>query len=259
VRPWSAGYRPPLLVAFGVLIVSGIIAASDTATPVYAATFTVNETDESLSDGVCDDICTLFDAITESQNSNGPTVDLVDLTGVSGTITLTQALPEITENLTIGGPGSDVLTIDANGSGDNPRRVFTITFEAQTDLSVQINGLRLVGGDIADDGDAFIDDSGGAIFVGSQIEVTFDDLLIENNRAREDTPSNGLGGGIYVDNASVLRMTNSTLRSNVADAAGGGIYLAENVEAALTNVTIGGVEAGNSALLGGGIFVAGQN
>src|SRR4051812_19855791 len=72
---------------------------------------------------------------------------------VTGTIKLTLAVPNITKNLTIHGPGANLLTIDANDKtpltklGDGIG-IFTIRDNnAQHLLDVSISGLTLTGGD----------------------------------------------------------------------------------------------------------------
>ena len=80
--------------------------------------------------------------------------------GLNGVITLTTGEIAFGKNLTIQGPGSDLITI----SGNNSSRIFNITSG-----NVTISGLTLTGGLASDlnDGNNFQGleaDSGGAIF-----------------------------------------------------------------------------------------------
>ena len=87
-----------------------------------AATITVN----SLSDvaNASDGLCTLREAVTAANNNvaSGAAVgecaaggssgsDTIDLTAIAGTITLTSALPDLTTDMTLNGPGATMLTV----------------------------------------------------------------------------------------------------------------------------------------------------
>ena len=80
-----------------------------------AATFTVNDTgddpDLETGDGVCATaraVCTLRAAIAEANATTA--ADVISITA-TGTIDLRTALPDITQSLTIEGPGANVLTV----------------------------------------------------------------------------------------------------------------------------------------------------
>ena len=76
------------------------------------ATFTATNTDDSGSGS-------LRQAILDANAASGD--DVITFTG-TGTITLASVLPAITDNTTITGPGTNLLTI----SGNNTVRVFTV-------------------------------------------------------------------------------------------------------------------------------------
>ena len=127
-----------------------------------------------------------------------------------GTIVLTGNDLEITDNLTIQGLGSGQLTVQMN----NGRRIFTIDNGAFfNDLDIEISGLTLTGGDVAD--------PGGAIF--SREDLTLEDTVITGNTAI------GLGGAIYSDFAN-LTINRSTISGNTTTldpsnfSSGGGVY-----------------------------------
>ena len=55
----------------------------------------------------------LRQAIIDAEANAGP--DVIDMTGINGTITLASGLPNITEDLTINGAGSSMTIIDGAG------------------------------------------------------------------------------------------------------------------------------------------------
>jgi hypothetical protein len=119
---------------------------------------------------------------------SGDTIDF----SVSGTIKITSAaLPVINKNLTIQGPGANLLTIDANDptpatkNGDGGR-VFTISDgNYQHLLDVSISGLTLTGGDTS----TF---SGGGGAINSYENLVVSDCVITGNGSAY---GNNYGGG----------------------------------------------------------------
>src|SRR4029079_17581223 len=101
--------------------------------------------------------------------------DTISLTGLTGTITLGSALPNITSELSINGPGASQLTISGNNSNF---RVFTIILSSGL---VSFSGLTIENG--------HINDVGGGIYTQSGANVNITDSTINNNFAI-------LGGGI---------------------------------------------------------------
>src|SRR5437763_4375377 len=113
-----------------------------------ATTFTVNSTgdgaDSNIHDGVCNDgggNCTLRAAIQQANSTFG--ADTINFS-VNGTINLTGALPDITGDLTINGPGSNLLTVRRDTGGFY--RIFAVSFPA----TVNISGLTVTNGLTAD-------------------------------------------------------------------------------------------------------------
>jgi hypothetical protein len=166
---------------------------------------------------------------------SGGTVDFQS--GLTGTITLGSELA-ISQNLTITGPGADVITV----SGHHASRVFDITGA----FTVDISGLT-----VADGVAAGPDYRGGGIYNnGGTLTVT--DSIFSGNTAR--TPlTGGSGGAIY--NAGTLTVTDSTFSGNTtiffSGGSGGGIYNAGTLT--VTDSTLNG----NVSLSGGGIYNAG--
>jgi hypothetical protein len=73
-----------------------------------------------------------------------PAGDAVDFQpGLTGTITLTSGQLAIDKDLTIAGPGADVITVSGNTSGTTRSRVFDITTAG---VSVTISGLTIANG-----------------------------------------------------------------------------------------------------------------
>ena len=157
--------------------------------------------------------------------------------GVPQVITVNSQLT-ITNSVAINGSGANLLTIDAQGGGDNVLdgdgfRIFEVNdSNVNNSIEVFISGLTLSGGDGAA--------SGGAI---SNFEnLTLDGVSIVDNRA-------SFGGGISNELPGALIISNSTIANNEANQGGGGISNGGDLAAA--NVTI----SGNSAASNGGAIV----
>jgi CSLREA domain-containing protein len=228
----------------------------------HAATIVVDTTDDEDNS---DDDCSLREAIYAANNDAardaciaGSGDDVIDLTGVAGTITLGGTELAISSNLTIAGPGADQLTI----SGDNASRVFNVA----DSVVVIISDVTIVKGNSTDDGGGIYNagtltinrctiasnlttDNGGGI--SSSGAATVNSSTFHDNEAERN------GGGIY-NNEATLVVNNSTFSGNRASEGtfdnygGGGISnMAEDGPAELTinNCTL----TANSAMLGGGI------
>ena len=148
----------------------------------------------------------LRDAIAKANSHAGP--DIIDLSGVSGIITLTQGPIQISGPLTIQGPGADRLVINGNASN----RIFNISnaFPAcptldGPDYLVSISGLRLTNGrrNVADS-------SGGAIY--TEHSLALDAMIVDNSVAKN---AGGLYFGIQYP-GQTLTITNSRFLRNVA-------------------------------------------
>jgi Right handed beta helix region len=166
----------------------------------------------------------------------------------SGTLRLTTALgaipinaPTAADSLTINGPGSDVLAVsgDETGNGSPDTRIFYIASPATGNPTVSISGLTLTKG-TANAGPS----DGGAIYADQGTDVTITGAAITGST----TPS-GNGAGIFA--SGDLEIANSTISGNAADSAGGGIFA--KYHTTLTNSTI----SGNTADAGGGMLTFG--
>jgi uncharacterized repeat protein (TIGR01451 family) len=198
-----------------------------------AATYTVTNTNDSGAGS-------LRQAILDAE-SNGGADEIVFNAGVSGTITLGSALPEITEDLTITGPGADVLAV----SGADSYRVFHITGGAVT-----ISGLTISHG--YPDTAGALGNYGGGLYIASPASVTLRECAITDNTL----PSDGTlaGAGIYSDGD--LTLERCTVSGNdAADNSGGGLFVFTPSLLSVTASTI----SGNSADYGGGIYIDGTS
>ena len=226
---------------------AGVLGAVLLASPAGAATFTVANTDNN-------GIGSLSQAIIDANAAAG--ADTIEFApGVTGMINLVTDLPDITDSLTIRGPGSAALTI----SGNTLYHAFTIATAGSG--GVTISGLTIDGSDTTNTGES----SGGAIAV-TDTALTLDDVTLTNNRARPtsaDTPADAFGGGLGVNNApgtGDVVITNSVMTNNVAEGTpggesdggpvgGGGAWItADNIT--VTNSTF----SENQADVGAGIF-----
>ena len=203
---------------------------------------------------------------------------------VFGTITLGGSELEFNVPVSIVGPGSDLLTIDANDAS----RIFNLN-RSVSDSDVHISGLTLTsgnagggdGGAIFADGfievflcDVVIRDSsarnGGAIFGGSELEIT--DSLFEDNVATADggsiffeteldllrstvrtSQAGGDGGGIAATDAFGVRLQRSLLDSNIAGGNGGGLSAEGQTDVTILASTLGenrAAGAGGAAAIG---------
>jgi hypothetical protein len=157
----------------------------------------------------------------------GGTVDFD--AGLAGSITLTSSPLTVAKDLTIAGPGADVITV----SGNHARTVFAIASQ----VDAHISGLTIADGNS-------VSLNGGGIYNQGTLTVT--QCTLSGNSVSQ----NSSGGGIF-NLGGTLTVTNSTLSGNSAGA-GGGIFNAANVGSTvtLTSSTL----SGNSAGDGGGIF-----
>jgi hypothetical protein len=212
--------------------------------------------------------------------------------GVTGTINLTSALPGLAHNISIEGPGADLLTVRGRDFYSYPYycRVFTVLQGA----TVSISGLTITngfefdfGGGITNGGTLTLSNStvtgntvdscpdgctenpvtaGGGIFNGNADGTAV--LTIINSTVSDNEAAFGQGGGIangvydfdhqgqeYVPGGTVI-LSNSTVSGNFVDDEGGGIFNDSPGLLMVTNSTISGnyAFANNSFAGGGGIY-----
>jgi hypothetical protein len=149
--------------------------------------------------------------------------------GVTGTINLTRALPDLARNITIQGPGPASLTVRRDTGGNY--RIFNVTSGA----TVVLNGLTIANGYLDQDID---DDNGGGISNRGTLTVS--------NSALTGNFAWGLGGGMV--NWGTLTVSNSTFSTNYSPNWGGGI--GNRGTLTVNNSTL----SGNEGYIGGGIY-----
>jgi CSLREA domain-containing protein len=211
-------------------------------------TFTVTKTADT--NGTCNSgvNCSLREAINAANDeTNHPGADtIVFAAGVGGTINLNSALPNISTDINLQGPGANLLEVTRTGSADFP--IFTIQrIDSGSKFpTASISGLTITNGHSADTGDlrGF---GGGILNVNGTLTVS--NCIVSRNTAASAVGIS-FGGGIS-NFAATLTVTNSTLSGNSAggsSGSGGGIG-GFNSNVTVTNSTLDG----NSATTGGGI------
>ena len=179
-----------LLAAAGLMVSVGLVSFAFVPAQVAgAATDTVTNCNDSGSGSLRQ---TVADA------SSGDTISFA-MTPACSTITLTTGPIVLNTNLTIDGPGVNLLAVSGNGSYG----IFQ-----NSSGTVDIAGLTLESG-----GTSASETLGGAISNAGSMAIS--DCVLSGNNA-------GLGGAIY--NSGTLSITDSTLSNNVASRNGGGIF-----------------------------------
>ncbi len=205
--------------------------------------------------------------------------------GLSGTIVLSTGQLNIVKNVTIDGPGTDVIGV----SGNDASTVFGISSAslnvAIKDISIVDGSAAFQGGGILNFGTLSLDNvvvtsstavaGGGGIYNGGTL--TIHNSQITGNQAGTDI-NPGTGGGIM--NTGLLTVTNSLVLSNITAGGGAGAGVHSANTANFINTVIAGNQspgngggmatfgsltlfnctvAGNGATQGGGIFVNSGN
>jgi uncharacterized repeat protein (TIGR01451 family) len=178
----------------------------------------------------------LRQAITNA--SPGDTLDF-DSSLNGQTITLTTGELQIDKDLTITGPGANLLAVDANHAS----RVFYIS----SGKTVTISGLTITNGNASG--------SWGGGILNDHATLTLRDCMVSSNSA-------GTGGGVsnyaYPVGSATLTINNSTISDNSTSIGGGGGIASltdfGSARLEISNCTLSGNSANTS---GGGIFNAG--
>jgi len=169
---------------------------------VLLSTYVVTNNLDSGPGSLRDDI--------KTSNAAGGVNTITFAPGLTGTITLTSGQLEISNDLTIAGPGAASLTI----SGNNQSRVFLI----DAGVTASISGITITGGR-APDGTASLSPggNGGGIYSLGTLALSGD--VIRDNTGGTGAPGlkGGDGGGIY---AASLTASYCTVDSNSAGTGG---------------------------------------
>lgn len=232
------------------LLVSALFVLS--SWPAAASTYVVDRTTDADSGGGGEGTGLVGDlryAVTNAQSGDDVTFS------VTGTIDLAAALPSLTEDINVVGPGAGSLTV-LHGR-------FNVASGATVVLSgITISGGSGNGGGVFNAGTLTLDrvtvsgnscgslnggpSAGGGIWNYTDATLTVNDSTISGNSALGSSfYGPGLGGGIA--NYGTLTLTNSTVSGNLANYGfGGGVYNSGTLT--LESSTI----SGNTASAGGG-------
>ena len=217
-----------------VIAVTGLISMS--ALGIQSAHAGGVITVDSISDQPISGFITLREAINTANGLSG--VEIVfdeNLFSSPQTITLKAGEMLISSEVTINGPGADLLTID----GNNQSRIFTVDDGSSTTQAVSISGLTLTNGNGAS---KVTNERGGCVMSFEQLTIT--DSQVTGCSARG-------GGGVWSRFGSLL-IENTTINDNYAQNRGGGVY-ARSAQVSITNTTISGNTANRTSESGGGV------
>jgi len=185
--------------------------------------------------------------------------------GVTGTITLASALPDLSAAITLEGPGPSLLRVARSAAPGTPAfRILSVPAGAE----VTVSGLTLSGGQ---DNDPYTGGGGilnlgtltvtGSVITGNSAgagggldndgALTVTGSVITGNSAVGDF---GSGGGLYNDGGT-LTVNDSTVSDNTANSGGG---ITNHGTLTVTDSTVSGNSAGGyGSDGGGGIFNVG--
>ena len=243
----KSGFRmiPSYTRSFKALLGLLLVLAVLSALPAFGGTVTVTNTNDSGAGS-------LRAAIASA--SSGDTINF----SVTGTITLTTGVLEITNSLTITGPGASTLAISGGGVSG--------VFIVDSGATVTISGLTIENGSasgILNNGTLTVTNStlsgnsaGGGSGGGGIFNLGI--LTVTNSTISGNSATGGVGGGIY--SLGTLTVTNSAISGNSASSlpfkngGGGGIY--NDGKLTVTNSTLSGNNSPglSNGLGGGGIY-----
>lgn len=248
-------------------------------------------TDVSLREAIASTLDHALIVIAEggSPQSAAATISFAD--GLTGTIDLNSELQiRALAPLVIEGPGSDLLTIDANQRS----RVMSISLDALSGADVTLRGFTITGGDTggldSEADDSLLETDGGGISASVALagfidipyyftsiinlakepgEDQFNTLRLEDVTVQGNTATSGSGGGIVSNvnlelvDSSVLDNTTTGDSLSLIDnrfnsdpgTSGGGIRAFGTLD--ISNSTISGNSTDGRGALGGGIASTG--
>ncbi|MFO0808470.1 MAG: choice-of-anchor Q domain-containing protein [Gemmataceae bacterium] len=187
----------------------------------------------------------LRQAITDSNATAGVLDAIVFQSGLTGTITLTAASGQlnITDSVTITGPGASALTIN----GNNAVRIFNVNGTGI--LNVTISGMTITGGNGTSNGTTGAD--GGGISTADE-NLTLDSVVITGNSSGTND-----GGGLTATSTAFITIRNSTISGNTSGSDGGGVYFFSGGGMLMENSIVTGNVANSTGTGGGGIYFFG--
>ena len=246
--------------------------------PCFAATITVNSTDDDLDD---DGNCTLREAIVAANTNTStgsmagecaagdtaPAVDEINFDGAAtGTIFITSKLPTINSDIFVNGPGASVLAIDATNLplSMGAQQVLAITPSASdvtiAGLTFQ-NAVTTTASPIGISGPTTIRD---CIFQDNESDLggairAFNDLTVLNSIFRRNTANRFGGGAVTMQDANrTLVVRDSLFEDNqtLGESRDGGAILVEGSDH-LTTISGSTFRENHSASDGGALSIGG--
>jgi CSLREA domain-containing protein len=226
----------------GWLLVIGLLLGTTLRVAAFGTIFLVNSTGdqpEATPDSDCETavgngVCTLRAAIqlVNTRNNGGDGIAI----GVTGTITLNSALPNINVACNIGGPGPDKLTVQNPNPQQTPFRIFNVTASG----TVSISGMTMSNGTVTND-------NGGSIqnFNAGTVNVTR--CVVRSGGGSYLAVD---GGGIYNRGGGAINITNCNFFQVAASGNGGAICNGSTGTITVKSSTLDDCSASN----GGGIF-----
>ena len=240
-------------------------------TPIYEVNSTADTNDGACTLKGTGNGCTLREAISAANSAAGAEVITFQTsltTSGPATITLSSELPALGSDMTIAGPGANLLTVQRSTADGTPSfRIFTI----HSPYSVQLSDLTISNGNASGQtngggvrnngaltmrncnvygnsaGSAGISGLGAGIYSESG-SVTLIDCNIGGVGPGQANTSGATGGGIFIESGA-LSMTRGAIVGNTGDG------LATRGIVTLNSVTIASnIETGNG---GAGVFVLG--
>jgi CSLREA domain-containing protein len=213
-------------------------------TPIFEVNSTADTDDGACTLSGTGNGCTLREAIFAANTTLGAeTITFKPALTASGPaiIALLSVLPELDSDMTIVGPGRDLLTIQRSTAPGTPSfRIFTV-HAAKT---IELSDLTIA------NGNAITQNNGGG--VRNNGALTMRNCNVYGNSAGTAGVS-GLGGGIYMEGSQMTLIDTNVGgtgpgQGNMSGAAGGGIF----IEHGVFRMTRGSI-AGNTGGGGGGI------
>jgi len=227
------GVAPLCAAAFALCAAIGVRTDGAAAVGILYLVDSTGDGDLVGSSNICDDgtgHCTLRAAIEASNLHSGtdfisfniPTSDPGYSNGM-WTINLPRALPDLSDAVSISGPGADKLIVNV---GEHPFRFFNIT----TSGTVNLSGLTLTNG-------ALIDDNGGGIqnYNAATVNITNCNLFAIGAFSDNVAVATN-GGGIYNRAGGTVNVTNCDFEATSAAGGNGGcIYNSSTGRINVTN------------------------
>lgn len=229
---------------------------------------TLTDTD----DGACTFAhCSFREALTAANATPARDSILIVSGSAAVTIAVATSLPFITAPVDIVGPGADLLTLNGGISTTTLRSLlyFDGAFTATVRGLTVRGGRRNGGGGVVVDNDAnvtlrdmqirnneSVDAAGGGILALRRGRASLVNVEVTDNLA---SGPNGSGGGIAVQEGSLIAMSGGRLANNEARVASGGGARVANGALTLDSVTLTGNRAPATANggLGAGVFADG--